>query len=378
MSRVQGLLFAILLSIVVGCSGTPTVAATSNPIPPGYLKTYGNKIRDMQNHNIRILGVNWFGFETETMTPHGLWARNYKSMISQIASMGFNTIRLPFSLAMLSGTVADVGGVHMTLNQEFQNKTPLQIMDAVIAYAGQEGLRVLLDMHSIEPDENQGKWYSATRTEADWINGWKFLAARYANNPTVIGADLFNEPSGAWGTGAADDWARAATAAGNAIHTVNNKWLIVVEGVRYWNNTWYWWGGGLQAVATMPIVLNTPNKVVYSPHDYPPSLHEQPWYQDPNYPNNLPAVWESHWGFIETQNIAPILLGEFGSGLATTRDNQWADTLAAYIKSEKLDWAYFAFNANGQPTMGVLNPDWTTLNPSRQTYLLNLISNTKI
>ena len=39
---------------------------------------------------------------------------------------------------------------------------------------------------------------------------------------------------------------------------------------------------------------------------------------------------------------------------------------------------YFAFNANGLPYMGVLNPDWTTINPSRQTYLLNLIANTKI
>ena len=378
MPRFLTLLFALFLATATACTSAPAPAATPNPIPPGYLKTYGNKIRDMQNHNIRILGVNWFGMETATMSPHGLWARNYQSMISQIASMGFNTIRLPFSAAMLSGTAADVGGVHMWLNQEFQNKTPLQIMDAVIAYAGQEGLRVILDMHSLEPDGNDGKWYSATRTEADWINNWKFLASRYANNPTVIGADLLNEPSGTWGTGGADDWKRAATAAGNAIHSVNNKWLIIVEGLRVWNNTWYWWGGGLQPVATMPITLNTPNKLVYSTHDYPPSLFEQPWYADPNYPNNLPSVWESHWGFIETQNIAPIFLGEFGSGLETNRDIQWANKLASYIATKKLDWAYFAFNANGLPYMGVLNADWTTIHPSRQTYLLNLIANTKL
>jgi hypothetical protein len=28
--------------------------------------------------------------------------------------------------------------------------------------------------------------------------------------------------------------------------------------------------------------------------------------------------------------------------------------------------------------MGVLNQDWTTIHPSRQTYLLNLIDNTKL
>lgn len=378
MPPIKTLLTAAFLLLSLTWTGAPAEAGTANPIHAGYLQTSGNKIRDVHGHNVRLMGVNWFGFETNTMAPHGLWARNYQSMISQIASLGFNTIRLPFSAAMLSGTAADVSGVHMWLNQEFQNKTPLQIMDAVIAYAGQEGLRVILDMHSLESHGNDGKWYNASRTETQWINDWKMLAARYANNPTVIGADLFNEPSGSWGTGNADDWARAATAAGNAIHTVNSNWLIIVEGIRVWNNKWYWWGGGLEPVATMPITLNKPNRLVYSPHDYPPSLTEQPWYQDPAYPANLPSVWESHWGFIETRGIAPILLGEFGSGLETSRDIQWADTLADYIKTKKLDWIYWAFNANGQPYMGVLNPDWTTINPSRQTYLLNLISNTKI
>ena len=88
----------------------------------------------------------------------------------------------------------------------------MQIMDMIIAYAGSIGLRVILDNHCLEPTTNgksNGYWFSGTRSEADWIADWKFLASRYANNPTVIGADLYNEPTGTWGTGATDDWARA-------------------------------------------------------------------------------------------------------------------------------------------------------------------------
>jgi aryl-phospho-beta-D-glucosidase BglC (GH1 family) len=130
-------------------------------------------------------------------------------------------------------------------------------------------------------------------------------------------------------------------------------------------------------VATKLVKLARSGRLVYSPHDYPPSLYEQPWFQVSNYPANLPAVWESNWGFIETKGIAPLLLGEFGSGLSTTRDNQCASQLASYIVAKKLDWGYFAFNANITPDMGLLNQDWTSLNARRQSFLRDLIARTK-
>ena len=63
-------------------------------------------------------------------------------------------------------------------------------------------------------------------------------------------------------------------------------------------------------------MLNLPNHVVYSPHDYPASVSSQTWFSDPNYPNNLPAVWNQFWGYLYQQNIAPVWLGEFGSYVA--------------------------------------------------------------
>ena len=371
------IVLALALVVAVACGSARGEAATPYPIPSGYLHTSGNKILSAKNLNVRILGVNWFGLETNTMSPHGLWARGYKSMIAQMASFGFNTIRLPFSAAMLTGTAGQVGYMNPQLNPDLIGKTPLQIMDAVIAYARTQGLRVMLDMHSLEPDGNDGRWFSGSRSETAWIANWKLLAKRYANDTTVIGADLFNEPDGNWGTGGADDWARAAKAAGDAIHSVNGNWLIVVEGLRSYQGNYYWWGGGLQAVATKPIKLARSGRLVYSPHDYPPSLYEQPWFQGSAYPGNLKSVWESHWGFIETKNIAPLLLGEFGSHLNSTRDRQWAEQLASYVDTKNLDWMWFAINANAALDMGLLNQDWGSFNAARQSYLRDLIAKTR-
>lgn len=87
-----------------------------------------------------------------------------------------------------------------------------------------------------------------------FVADWAFLAGRYAKT-AVIGADLWNEPKDTvtWGGGnPANDWAAAATAAGNAILSSNPDWLIIVEGTGV--NTW--WGGNLMGVATNPIVLS--------------------------------------------------------------------------------------------------------------------------
>ena len=94
-----------------------------------------------------------------------------------------------------------------------------------------------------------------------FIADWAFLASRYAKT-AVIGADLWNEPkdSAAWGGGnPANDWAAAATAAGNAILSSNADWLVIVEGTG--TNTW--WGGNLMGVAANPIVLSVSPPPLY-------------------------------------------------------------------------------------------------------------------
>ena len=91
-------------------------------------------------------------------------------------------------------------------------------MDKIIDYAGEIGLKVILDHHrngaGISTTAN-GLWYDDKHSETDWVNDWVTLAQRYANNPTVIGADLHNEPyNGTWGGGGDQPTGRRAAERG--------------------------------------------------------------------------------------------------------------------------------------------------------------------
>ena len=354
--------------------------------PNAWLSTAGNQIVDASGQAVRISGVNWFGFETGNGVLHGLWSRGYKSVLDQIKQLGFNTLRLPFSNEMLKAG-ATTNSINYAQNPDLQGLTPIQCMDKIIAYCSQIGLKVILDRHSAKADNylSEDVWYIAGDsyyTESRWIQDWVLLANRYANDPTIIGADLFNEPkrSATWGTTSpATDWNKAAERCGNAILAANPNWLIIVEGVERYNNQTTWWGGNLKGVAVNPVVLSVPNKLVYSMHDYPKSVYAQTWFNDPTYPNNLDDVWQSHWGYIFLNQTAPLLLGEFGTNYVTLSDQQWLDKLTDYIDGDfnldgtrelgsgqmGMSWTYWSLNPNSGDTGGILADDWTTVNTSK-------------
>ena len=339
---------------------------------PGYLSTSGNQIVDAAGQPVRLAAVSWFGMESETLAPHGLWTRNWQEMMGEIKAQGFNAIRLPFATDALHATA--IGGVDFGLNPDLRGLTPLQLMDRVVAEAGQLGLRIILDHHTIgaarQVGEN-GYWYDATHSETDWVNDWVMLAARYAGNPTVIGADLHNEPWAAtW-----SEWDRAAERAGNAIHAVNPDLLIIVEGVSVANGDSYWWGGNLQGARDNPVVLNQPNKVVYSPHDYPNGVYPQSWFQPADFGDMLYRKFDQNWGYLFRENLAPIWVGEFGTELRDPKDRVWLDKITAYLQGDfdtngtvdlapgqlGQSWSWWSWNPNSFGTGGILQDDWRTV-----------------
>ncbi len=346
----------------------------------GYWRTSGIAVYDADGTPVRIAGINWFGLETANYAPHGLWTRDYRSMLDQIKSLGYNTLRLPYC-SQLFDAGSTPNGIDFSggKNADLAGLSGLGIMDKIVAYSGQIGLRVILDRHRPDSGAQSVLWYTAAYPEQRWISDWTMLAQRYAGNPTVVGADLHNEPHGnpaaggaCWGCGiTAQDWRLAAERAGNAILSVNPNWLIFVEGVEAVGSDFYWWGGNLSAAGANPVRLNVANRLVYSPHDYPASVFAQSWFSDPNYPNNLPNVWGPHWGYLLTQNVAPVMLGEFGTRLATTSDQQWLSTLVNYLRptstygANSFGWTFWCINPNSGDTGGILNDDWITVNTTK-------------
>jgi len=337
-----------------GTPGTPTTPPTitiggtsvqvgvpSSGIAPGYFSTAGNQIVDANGQVVRLSGVNWFGMEGTNYAPHGLWTRGYQEMMDQMKQTGFNTIRLPFSNQLFdAGSVPN--GIDFSKNPDLQGLNGLQVLDKIVAYAGKIGLRIFLDHHRSGAGagtEGSGLWYTAAYPESRFISDWKMLAAERA---------------------------------GNAILAVNPKWLVIVEGIESGSSGNYWWGGNLSNAGASPVRLAVANRLVYSTHDYPASVYPQSWFSQPNYPDNLPAIWDKNWGYLFKNNIAPVLVGEFGTKLDSASDKLWLNALVKYMQGgitggtlpagqQGPSWTYWSWNPNSGDTGGILADDWRTV-----------------
>lgn len=353
--------------------------AGGNRRPAGFLHVEGSKLVDWRGKSVRLTGVNWFGLETNNQEPHGIWVRDYRSMVKQIADLGFNVIRLPWSNEIMrsDAKASDAGSFGKSgpdaydgtnpINTALAGKSPLEIMDKVIEAAGEFGVEIILDNHSREPDGymNEQVWYTDKTPETQWIQDWVTLAKRYAGNTTVVGADLDNEPHGSatWGAGVATtDWNSAAERCGNAILAANPDWLIVVEGVEKVSSDGYWWGGNLSGAKSTPIKLTDPSKLMYSAHEYGPEVHEQTWFDAADFPGNMPSVWTPHFAFLMEQNLGHVLIGEFGikdRSAVSGKAGVWFDTLLAKL-APTYSWTFWCWNPNSGDTEGLLGYDWAT------------------
>mmetsp|Transcript_31381 Transcript_31381/g.45133 ORF Transcript_31381/g.45133 Transcript_31381/m.45133 type:complete len:1278 (-) Transcript_31381:297-4130(-) len=349
------------------------------------LHTQGTQIVDRRGQPIRLTGCNWYGFETKANIPQGLWQRSYTGVLDQVKSLGFNTIRIAYSNQMLRSD-AVTSGIDFVSNPNLKGLTPLQCLDKIIEYCGSINLRVILDRHSSKADnyDNENYWYipgDAYYTEQRFIDDWVMLAQRYQDS-AIVGADLWNDPKGqatTWGSGnVGTDWNLAAERVGNAIQNVNNRWLMIVEGVG--NATW--WGSNLMGVDTHPIRLQVPNKVVYSVHEYANDTFTQTWFKDPNFPNNLRSVWDKFFGFIIRKNIAPVMIGEFGTTFRYHSSLAWITKWMSYmdgqftvdgvsdLKSGQYGLSFTSWPLNPYGGIGgILNDDWLSVNTQKMYYL---------
>jgi endoglucanase len=390
------LLFTFILGLLILSACTPTSSAVSKkassavsskktPIPVaktaparcqpghavGFLSTSHSELVDASGCQVSLTGVNWFGFETSTFAPHGLGVRNWQSMLNQIARTGFNTLRLPFT-NQLFDPGSQPQGINYQLNPDLKGLQGLALMDRIIQGARKAGLRVILDRHDPTADLRPPLWYTSQMPQTRWIQDWVMLAKHYRGNDTVIGADLANEPHSpaTWGGGnPSTDWHLAAQQAGNAILAVNPQWLIIVEGIDVYQGDSYWWGGNLQGARQLPVQLSQPDKLVYSAHDYGPSVYPEQWFNVPNpadLAHTLPAIWQKHWAYLQQDGTAPVFVGEFGGpSMGQDAEGVWQRTLVAFLHTHGISYAYWAWNADSGDTGGILNNDWTTVNQSK-------------
>ena len=298
-------------------------------------------------------------------------------------------------------------------------KNSMEIFDIIMQKMKKYGIKVMVDVHSPaahNSGHNYNLWYyDASAADADnmavgaysgeqitwdmWKDSITWLADKYKNDDTLIGYDLKNEPHGKRGYNGTtcptdiakwddstdlNNWAYSATECANSILDVNPNALIFVEGVEQYPKTekgytydtadiwqapadvspWYgaWWGGNLRGVRDYPIQPDSgTSQIVYSPHDYGPSVYNQTWFdKDFTEQTLLDDYWYDTWAYINAENIAPLLIGEWGGHMDGGKNEKWMTLLRDYMINHHINHTFWGLNPNSGDTGGLLSYDFMT------------------
>ncbi|MFJ8990898.1 glycoside hydrolase family 5 protein [Streptomyces sp. NPDC102279] len=371
-----------------GAAAASAVEATAEAWQPP-LSTRGRYIVDADGKRFRLKSANWDGAQGSWTgsgstgdpaghhagqnshgIPLGLDRVPLPQLLSDFHQLGINSVRLPFSNEMIHAT-SPVPDVAVTANPDLRGKTPLQVYDAVVAALTRSGFAVVLNNHTNTSrwccgiDGNE-RWNSAQTTQR-WADDWVLMASRYADDPGVVGADLYNEvrrdvlddPN--WGLGDAHDWYAAAQLAADRILTeADPDLLIVIEGIN--------WTGlpvdglphgrpTLTPARTLSHTLVAARKLVYSAHFYGYTgpqhsgatgigeTHDAR-YQDLTR-DQLAQVLHDQAFFVSDEAnqhfTAPVWISEFGIGAGETgaAARAWFGNITDYFADHDADFAYW-------------------------------------
>ena len=388
-------------------SAQPRPVIQSNAVEgDDWLTTDGDRILDMNGNEVWLTGLSWFGYNTGSNLFDGVWGCNLQQALEGIADHGFNLLRVPISAELLlqwkNGQYPEANYNH-AYNSELESMNSLEIWDYVLDICKANGIKVMLDIHSVRTDamgHMAPLWYTSDFTEEQYFEALQWVAERYADNDTIIAYDIKNEPHGKaseaehaiWnGSEDSNNWRYAAERAGNIILDANPHALIVIEGIQiypidpvsndftstndedYYNS---WWGGNLRAVADYPIDFGSPARnaqIVYSPHDYGPAVYAQPWFEGGfTYESLKEDYWEDSWLYIDEQQIAPLLIGEWG-GFMTGDNLTWMQYMRQLIADNHLNHTFWCYNANSGDTGGLVVDDFITWDAQKYEFVSEVL-----
>ncbi len=384
-----------------------------------YAADVDNFLSSVADHGINIIRMP---ISTELLLS---WMNGKPLEVSSV-NAGYSP---PTDVVGEDGSVTKAG-TYVNINKDFvledgeTVKNSMEIFDVIMQKMKDYGLKVMIDVHSPashNSGHNYNLWYYDPDAEdADnmavghfsdeqitWDN-WKdsitWLAEKYSSDDTIIGYDLKNEPHGKRGysgttcpdtiakwDGSTDlnNWAYSATECANSVLAVNPNALIFIEGVEQYPKTekgytydtadiwdapadispWYgaWWGGNLRGVRNYPVVPDSgTSQIVYSPHDYGPSVYPQAWFYLTDDSKTfteqtlLDDYWYDTWAYINAEEIAPLLIGEWGGYMDGAENQKWMELLRDYMINHHISHTFWCLNPNSGDTGGLLGYDFTT------------------
>ncbi len=400
----------------------PVTRNRAQPAVQTPLTTSGRFIVNPTGHRVKLASVNWYGAEAADFIAGGLNCQSIATIAREIRDDGFNSVRLPWSNAMYeedprtcSTSTIDQPcvspGLYQEANPGLRGRDAIEILRAVVAGLGQQGIGVILDDHTTDaefccaPYAFNGLWWGGQIWDdavgagpAQWQlrqqffeTDWTDFTRLFATTRNVIGADLRNEPSGAYGHDATWDgtslgadcqasgrpgvatlanWEEAAQETADAVLDVDPSWLLFVEGpVSSTDFSAVWNGDGGRGLPLTLCVNGAPaRQLVYSPHAYQ-------WEVNSTSLDEMHEDLDAHWGRILTPGhpyTAPIWVGEFGGcdtrpacttitpmACPAVRNRRctgnFFEYFTQYLAQSDADWSYWAFNgtrSNGGANVG--------------------------
>ena len=270
--------------------------------------------------------------DPDKLEMEGLWTKRY---FEEIKSWGANIVRFP---------------VHPERMRNRGKTEYLTVLDNGVKWAGELGLYVIIDWHSIgnlKTGLYHAGMYDTDKKET--YNFWKTIAERYGENPIVAFYELYNEPTtnnNKFGTITWNEWMEINFEIITIIRANGGNGIPLVAGFN--------WAYDLTPVATDPLDLEG---IAYVSHPYP-QKREKPWEEQ----------WTKDWGFVKDNY--PVILTEMGfSGpddpgahVPVISDESYGDAITNYCDERGISYVVWVFDKQWAPRLYV-DDDYT---PSRQ------------
>ena len=232
--------------------------------------------------------------------------------IHYLAGIGVNSIRIPFNYRLF--TNEDYLG-------ENNPEHGFELLDRVIGWCKKENIYVILDMHAAPGgqtgdniDDGYGYPFLFLNRPSQLltIGIWKRIAAHYANEITVMGYDLLNEPIATYFD--ADEFNphleplyKEITA---AIRTVDKNHLMVLGGAQ-WDSNFKIFGQPFD------------DKVIYTFHKYWTETNQK--------------VIQDYVDFRDKYNV-PVYCGETGENT-----DEWVGNFKQLLEKNNIGWHYWPY-----------------------------------
>ena len=249
----------------------------------GFLKADGQRIVNGHGDNVQLRGIGLGGWmlqegymlhlnkegqqyrikqriaaligEEETKAFYTVWLSNHttKSDIDSLHAWGFNSVRLPmhYNLFTLPVDQEPVAGKNTWLTTGFA------LTDSLVSWCKTNHMYVILDLHAApggqgndlnisDRDPSKPSLWQSEANRQKTVALWQKIAERYANEPTIGGYDIINEPN--WGfedtlhdrNGLKEEknirLKQLLIDITRAIREVDKKHIIIIEGNGWGNN----------------------------------------------------------------------------------------------------------------------------------------------